>query len=394
MSIPNWLSRPRLRFGFLLGLVVASTLLTAAAQEKPIAFVGGRILPIAGDPIEDGVLLVQGGKIQAVGPKASVTLPADAERRDVTGKVLMPGLIDTHSHIGIYGSGVNERSGPINPEMRALDGVDIRDPSLQRARAGGITTVNIMPGSGTLIGGQTIYLKLRQGRTIEDLTMQTRSNRIAGGLKMANGTNPQGDPPFPGTRGKAAALVRERYVAAQVYRDKVARAKGVQLPPGCIKNIFFSGRKICIHRCKGCFFPGGIPGNHGSAVCYQCPVLFKCRETGVSDGPQVHFIYRFCITAIGLLKPVTGARVGPGNSLINVQKTQRCHYLRAAEVDTQCIKPARFQYGIQVLHSAYFSLLQHILQQILPEPVFKHGHRRGETQRSNLFKPTTFFLFF
>ena len=226
MSIPNRLSRPRLRFGFLLGLLAASTLLTAAAQEKPIAFVGGRILPIAGDPIEDGVLLVQGGKIKAVGSKASLTLPADAERRDVAGKVLMPGLIDTHSHIGIYGSGVNERSGPINPEMRALDGVDIRDPSLQRARAGGITTVNIMPGSGTLIGGQTIYLKLRQGRTIEDLTMQTRSNRIAGGLKMANGTNPQGDPPFPGTRGKAAALVRERYVATQVYRDKIARAKG------------------------------------------------------------------------------------------------------------------------------------------------------------------------
>lgn len=202
------------------------------AQEKPLAFIGGRVIPIQGEPFDDGVVVVQGGKIRSLGPRSTSSIPADAERRDVTGKILMPGLVDTHSHIGVSG-GVNERSGPLNPDMRAIDGVDIREPGLQRARAGGITTVNIMPGSGTLIGGQTVYLKLRKGRTVEDLTLKTKSGRIAGGLKMANGTNPQGDPPFPGTRSKAAALVRERFIAAQAYRDKIARAKGDadKLPP-------------------------------------------------------------------------------------------------------------------------------------------------------------------
>ena len=198
----------------------------ARAQEKPIAFVGARILPIQGSPIDDGILVVKAGRILAIGPRASVLIPADAERRDVTGKVVIPGLIDTHSHIGLSGGAVNERSGPLNPDMRAVDAVDVRDPSLQRARAGGLTTVNIMPGSGTLMGGQTVYLKLRQGRGIDDLTLRTPSGRVAGGLKMANGTNPQGDPPFPGSRAKAAALVRERFLAAQAYRDKIVRAKG------------------------------------------------------------------------------------------------------------------------------------------------------------------------
>jgi imidazolonepropionase-like amidohydrolase len=86
-------------------------------------------------------------------------------------------------------------------------------------------TVNIMPGSGHLISGQTLYLKLRDGNTIDDLLITNKAGRVAGGLKMANGTNSRKEPPFPGTRAKSAALVRERFVAAQNYRDKVARGK-------------------------------------------------------------------------------------------------------------------------------------------------------------------------
>jgi imidazolonepropionase-like amidohydrolase len=131
--------------------------------------------------------------------------------------------VDTHSHIDIDGGA--DQSAPIQADVRIMDSINVRGPGIQRAQAGGLTTVNIMPGSGHLISGQTLYLKLRDGNTIEDLTITNKNGRVAGGLKMANGTNSRRDPPFPGTRGKSAALVREKFIAAQEYRDKIARAK-------------------------------------------------------------------------------------------------------------------------------------------------------------------------
>jgi imidazolonepropionase-like amidohydrolase len=143
----------------------------------------------------------------------------------------MPGIVDTHSHIGSVA--LADPSAPIQPELRALDSINVRDPSVPKARAGGITTANVMPGSGLLVGGQTLYLKLRDGNTIDALLITNKAGGVAGGLKMANGTNPRRDPPFPGTRGKSAALVREKFVAAQDYRDKITRANGdpEKMPP-------------------------------------------------------------------------------------------------------------------------------------------------------------------
>jgi len=193
------------------------------AQETPVAFVGAEIIPIRGEPILEGVLVVQRGKITAVGPRGTA-IPAGATIREVKGQVIMPGLVDTHSHIGSPAGA--DTSAPIQPEARVLDAIDVRDASIQKAQAGGITTANIMPGSGHLISGQTLYLKLRDGNVIDDLLITNKAGRVAGGLKMANGTNSRRDPPFPGTRAKSAALVREKFVAAQDYRDKIARAKG------------------------------------------------------------------------------------------------------------------------------------------------------------------------
>jgi imidazolonepropionase-like amidohydrolase len=196
--------------------------IAADAQEKPLAFKGATIITISGATIENGVVVVQDGKIIAVGTSA-VAIPVGAEVRDCAGKVIMPGLVDTHSHIDIDGGA--DQSAPIQADVRIMDAINVRGPGIQRAQAGGLTTVNIMPGSGHLISGQTLYLKLRDGNTIEDLTITNKNGRVAGGLKMANGTNSRRDPPFPGTRGKSAALVREKFIAAQEYRDKIARAK-------------------------------------------------------------------------------------------------------------------------------------------------------------------------
>lgn len=203
----------------------------AWAQEKPVALVGARVLPIVGEPFENGVLVVQGGKIVAVGPAGEVAVPAGAETFDAKGRVIMPGLVDTHNHIG--GIGGADGSAPIQPDVRIYDSLNVRDSGFRRAVAGGLTTLNIMPGSGHLLSGQTVYVKLRPARTMEDMFILDDAGKPMGGIKMANGTNSMRQPPFPGTRGKSAALVREQYVKAQEYREKIRRAAGdaEKMPP-------------------------------------------------------------------------------------------------------------------------------------------------------------------
>lgn len=192
----------------------------AAAQEQPVVIRGARILPVASAPIENGVLVVQGGKIVAVGAEGKVKIPRGAQVVDATGKVVIPGLVDTHSHLGIGGDG-NERTNPLQSSLRALDAIWPADPRIRMATAGGVTTANIMPGSGNIMGGQTAYVKLR-GRTIEEMLIPGS----IGGMKMANGENTKRS---YGSRGKApstrmavAALARKLYVQAQEYQAKWA----------------------------------------------------------------------------------------------------------------------------------------------------------------------------
>lgn len=188
------------------------------AQEKPLAFTGAEIIPVSGKPIQNGVLVVQGGKIVEMGAAEDVTIPADAAVRDVSGSVIMPGLVDSHSHIG-QGDG-GDRSSALHPDVRIMDTIRPDSDTFKKAIAGGITTVNVMPGSGHLMSGQTVYLKLRPANTIEDMLLYVdKEETIYGGLKMANGTNSLRNPPFPGTRGKSAAMVRALYIKAQEYQN-------------------------------------------------------------------------------------------------------------------------------------------------------------------------------
>ena len=222
-----------------LSALVALTQSATHAQDRPRAFVGAKIIPIEGDEIAAGTLVIEKGKITAVGPVADVKIPDGAEKVDVTGKVIMPGLVCTHSHIGGMrtGSGGADGSGPIQPGVRIMDAISVHDAGFKRAVAGGLTTLNIMPGSGHLISGQTIYVKLRlenpKPRKIDNFFITASDGTPLGGLKMANGTNSMHEPPFPGSRGKSAFLVREQYIKAREYHDKVTRAAGdpAKLPP-------------------------------------------------------------------------------------------------------------------------------------------------------------------
>ncbi len=204
-------------------LALGSMSLCLAAQDKPIAFTHARILTMEGAEVPDGTLVVHKGKVVAAG---LVAIPDGAEVRDAKGKWIMPGLVDSHSHISQ--SGGADGSAPIQPDVRISDALNVRSSEVMKARSGGITSVNVMPGSGHLLSGQTIYLKLRDGGTVDELAMGRLGGGYLGGLKMANGTNPRRQGPaagnFPGTRAKSAALVREQFVKAQEYQKKVKAA--------------------------------------------------------------------------------------------------------------------------------------------------------------------------
>lgn len=215
-----------------MGRLLLSTLLLgtpALAQDTPLAFVGARLLPISSPPVEAGTLVVHGGKIVAAGPASDIRIPSEAVRHDVDGLVITPGFVDTHSHAGNVEGG--DGSGPLHPDTRALDSINVRDARIQKAQAGGITTCNIMPGSGHLLSGHTLYVKYREGKVIDDLLIRRPDGSLAYGIKMANGTNSRKDPPFPGTRAKSAALVRARFQQAIEYRERLARAAAEDSEP-------------------------------------------------------------------------------------------------------------------------------------------------------------------
>lgn len=206
------------------------------AQQTVLVFKNAHLIPIEGNEIPNGTLVIQDKKIVAVGPADSVSVPAGSTVIDATGKVIMPGLVCTHSHVG--GVGAADGSHPIQPGVRVYDSINVHSSGFRRALAGGLTTLNIMPGSGHLSSGQTVYVKLRfsdgaSPSTIDSLLYRFPNGAPAGGLKMANGTNPQGDSPFPGTRGRSAYLVRQTFVRAQEYQKKIALAAGdaTKLPP-------------------------------------------------------------------------------------------------------------------------------------------------------------------
>lgn len=198
-------------------------LLATAAFAADLALVNATVLPVSGPPIPGGTVLIADGHIEAVG--ADLPVPEGTRVLDLTGKTVTPGIIDVHSHMGVYawpGAGAhsdgNEMTDPFTPDVWAGDSVRVHDPAFRRARAGGVTTVQILPGSANLVGGQSAVLKLRDSRTLAGLLFDGAPR----GIKMACGENPKRvykeDEHGPSTRMGNISHMRARLQAARDYR--------------------------------------------------------------------------------------------------------------------------------------------------------------------------------
>ena len=192
--------------------------------NPPVLIRNATIMTATGQEIQGGSILLRDGKIVAVG--TTVEAPSDATVVDGTGKWVTPGVIDTHSHLGVYAapgtfaeSDGNEATRPVTAEVWAEHSYWPQDPQIPLAIAGGVTTIQALPGSANLIGGRSAVLKLIPGRSVQEMKFPGAHY----GLKMACGENPKrvyGQRGGPSTRMGNMAGYREAFIGAQNYRRR------------------------------------------------------------------------------------------------------------------------------------------------------------------------------
>ena len=177
------------------------------------AIVGGRIFTGSTGEIGEGAVLMDGGKIVAVG--SDVAVPEHAEVIDAAGKCVTPGLVDAHTHIGL--ASFSETTSPYTPQVRILDSIDLTDPGFEDALQSGVTSVIITPGSSDVICGTSIAMKTAGSG------VAPRILRDPAGMKMAwrKGTQrPSQGMPFPMSRMGIAGIIRDALTATQDYMEK------------------------------------------------------------------------------------------------------------------------------------------------------------------------------
>ena len=184
---------------------------------------GVNIFTAAGPLIRNGAILLQNGKVAALGQ--TVDAPADALVIDGGGKYVTPGIIDNHSHLGVYASpggqalsDGNEATSPSTPHVWAEHSVWPQDPQFPRTLAGGVTTLQVLPGSANLIGGRSVVLKMVPSRTVQGMKFPGAKY----GLKMACGENPKRvyQTRGPSTRMGNVAGYRSAWIGAEGYRRR------------------------------------------------------------------------------------------------------------------------------------------------------------------------------
>ncbi|MCH8968282.1 MAG: amidohydrolase family protein [Planctomycetes bacterium] len=198
-----------------------------------VAVRGETVYTMAGEPIKDGVVVITDGKIVEVGPASAVQIPDG--HRTLTAKVVTPGLVDAHTVVGLTGymnqdqdQDQLERSGPIHPELRAIDAYNPQERLVQWLREFGITTIHTGHAPGLPLSGQTMIAKTT-GETVEEaVRVPTAMLAVTLGRDAAGKT--KGKEATPGTRAKVMAVLRAELIKAQDYTRKLETAKEDKKP--------------------------------------------------------------------------------------------------------------------------------------------------------------------
>ena len=215
-----------------------------------IALTNGKLYTMEDGIVEQGTILLDGTKIVAVG--ADVAIPAEAQVIDVEGRIVTPGFIDAHTHMGIdeeihqpIGDDCNEMTEPNTAELRAMDAINYRDLAFQDAVQAGITTVMITPGSAYVFGGLITVMKTA-GKTYKEMLINGEA-----GLKMAFGENPKrvyGEKDkTPSTRMATMAIARQGFYEAQEYIKKSDEDKEFSLQTEHIAKALNGGIPVRAH---------------------------------------------------------------------------------------------------------------------------------------------------
>lgn len=230
----GWVVRPsRSPSIFVACLIVAASAFSASHASAQSIAIRGKTIHTMGPAgtISDGVVLVEDGRIKAVGPAASVTIPAGVKVLEAV--VVTPGLIDAHTVVGLSGiynqrhdSDQLERSAPIQPELRALDAYNAREPLIEWLRSFGVTTVHTGHAPGELISGQTVIVKT-VGNSVEEALLREPGAIAATLSPWAEKDGAKS----PGSRGKMMSMLRAELIKTQEYIRKRAAANAPRSQP-------------------------------------------------------------------------------------------------------------------------------------------------------------------
>ena len=222
-----------------LSLLVVFIIFTVSGFAQDLVLKGGTVLTITKEKIENGTVVIQKGKITAFGK--DIKIPAGIKVIDVTGKYVMPGLIDSHTHIAL--TDINEATNPVTPQIWMWEALEPGSDSIRKTLAGGVTTVKTMHGSANVIGGVNVTIKLKYNSPVEEMIVKGVRHQ----LKMALGENPKRvygqKGRIPSTRMGNAYVARKAFIEAQEYKakwdkykkDKAAGKKDINSPKKDLK---------------------------------------------------------------------------------------------------------------------------------------------------------------